>query len=76
MVWVKWFTAVRNVVNASTSILQATTEPTVDTDTAEIWCASGAGTKDGVAYDQGDVLVTINVGGVSKTKLLADYSTL
>jgi hypothetical protein len=41
-----------------------------------LWMASEGGVKDGVSYGAGDVLITINVSGVSKTKILADYSAL
>jgi hypothetical protein len=51
-----------------------TTEPTAATNTAVQWTASGSGTKDGQAYEQGDVLITSNVGGVSKTLLIFDWS--
>lgn len=53
-----------------------TTAPTPATDTSAIWTASGSGTKDGQAYDQGDVLITSNVGGTSKTLLVMDWSDL
>lgn len=48
--------------------------PTVGSNACAIWTAATPGTKDGVAYEQGDVLVTSNVGGTSKTKLLFDWS--
>ena len=52
------------------------TAPTPGTNESATWTASGSGTKDGIAYDQGDYLITINVGGTSKTKRLADFSAM
>lgn len=56
--------------------MSQTTAPTVASGRAVIWTASGSGTKDGTAYEQGDVLITSNVGGVSKTVLVTDWSDL
>jgi hypothetical protein len=52
------------------------TEPTVAAGHSVIWSASGSGTKDGTAYEAGDVLITSNVGSTSKTLLVLDYSVI
>lgn len=52
------------------------TAPTAATGTSVTWAASGSGTKDGTAYAQGDVLITSNVGGTSKTLLVMDWSAI
>jgi len=59
--------------------LQALTpsdEPTAATDSSLIWMANGTGTKDGTAYVAGDVLLTIDSGGTSKTTIIGDFSAL
>jgi hypothetical protein len=50
--------------------------PTVATNQSVQWTASTSGTKDGQAYEQGDVLITSNVGGTSKTLLVLDWSEI
>lgn len=70
-VWVQWFSKL-----PLEGILNAGAEPVVSENQCKLWLASDSGTKDGVSYSQGDLLVTINIGGVSKTKLIADYSAL
>ena len=49
---------------------------TVDNNYGSIWVASTSGTKDGVTYAVGDVLITTVTGSVSKTVLLVDYSAI
>lgn len=65
-----------STVEQTQSIYSQTAAPTPGTNKAVRWIASGSGVKDGVSYDQGDELITINVGGTSKTKLLADFSAM
>jgi hypothetical protein len=69
--WVRWFAGL-----PLEGILNAVAEPDVSDNQARFWMASVSGTKDGVAYGQGDILMTIKVGGISKTKMVADYSAL
>jgi ethanolamine ammonia-lyase large subunit len=57
-------------------LISARREPKVSANQSMLWMASEGGVKDGVSYGAGDVLITINVSGVSKTKILADYSAL
>lgn len=49
---------------------------TVDNNYGSIWVASTSGTKDGVTYAVGDVLITTVTSSVSKTVLLVDYSAI
>lgn len=70
--------ATKGYVDTATTgnkVMNQATAPTAASNQAIMWTASGSGTKDGTAYEQGDVLVTSNVGGTSKTKLLMDWST-
>lgn len=65
------------IVSASYVVNEATTEPSPANSTSVTWLASGSGTKDGVAYDEGDVLITsVDSSGTSKTLLILDFSTL
>lgn len=58
-------------------ILSQTTAPSPSNGTAVQWTASGSGTKDGTAYEEGDVLITsVNSAGTSKTLLVLDHSIL
>ena len=56
--------------------LSQTTAPTVASWKAVQWVASGSGTKDGTAYDAGDVLWTSNNWGVSKTLIILNHSEI
>lgn len=49
---------------------------TVPNGYGSIWVASTSGTKDGVAFAVGDVLITTVTSSVSKTVLLVDYSAI
>ena len=51
-------------------------EPTVSDNNFKAWLAESSGTKDGTVYEQGDVLLTVNSLGTSKTIILADFSAL
>ena len=52
-------------------------EPTVEDNSFRIWMANASGTKDGTAYEQSDVLLTVvDNSGTSKTLILADFSAL
>ena len=56
--------------------LSQTTAPTVASWKAVQWVASGSGTKDGTAYDAGDVLWTSNTWWVSKTLIILNHSEI
>jgi hypothetical protein len=49
---------------------------TIPNGYGSIWVASASGTKDGIAYAVGDVLITTVTSSVSKTVLLVDYSAI
>ena len=50
--------------------------PFIEENQAYIWKAVDSGTQDGQSYGEGDVLLTSDVGGSSKTTLLLDHSAL
>lgn len=54
--------------------LSQTTEQTPADNKGILWVASGSGTQNSQAYEQGDLLFTGNVGGTEKTILIADWS--
>jgi|GEM_PF-3984005 len=46
------------------------------TDQGVLWIADDAGTQNGQAYERGDVIFTGNSGGVEKTILIIDWSSV
>lgn len=48
--------------------------PSVGKNESSVWVAQASGTLDGQAYEQGDLLYTANVNGVSKTTIIVDWS--
>lgn len=60
----------------SPKFMSQSAAPTPENNKSVLWTASGSGTKDGTSYEEGDLLLTSNVDGVSKTLLVMDWSTL
>ena len=56
--------------------IQQTGEQSPDEDTGIIWLANGAGTQNGQAYGQGDIVFTGNVGGTEKTIVIVDWDAV
>lgn len=56
--------------------INQTDAPLVPLNKSLNWCANGSGTSNGVSYEKGDYLITINVDGVQKTAILIDYSVM
>lgn len=57
----------------ATAFIQGSS-PTVGEGQGILWLASGTGTLDGQAYDQGDLLYTAKFSGTQKTILIIDWS--
>jgi len=74
--WTLWFQKLKVAIEAPILTLIQTIAPTPQANHATMWQASGSGTKDGQAYAQGDVLITSDINGTSKTALILDYSAL
>jgi hypothetical protein len=74
--WVLWLQNLRNAIEAPVVTLKQTTAPTALLNQAITWQASESGTIDGQAYEKGDVLITSNSDGTSKTALVLDHSAL
>lgn len=62
--------------NGLTMSLSEGASPTPIQGTGTFWVASATGTLNGQAYEQGDLLWTVNSGGTQKTALLANFSAL